>query len=94
VRVGSIVASSTIEVLDSERDKGPHPEYFGQEEKHFRVLLAEIVAEAVCSLVISKNAALRREEYEDFDWDAYYAEYTKLMTEFLPIAHESQVKDP
>ena len=35
-----------------------------------------------------------QEEYQDFDWDAYYAEYTKLMTEFLPIAHESQLKEP
>jgi hypothetical protein len=73
---------------------GPPQEFAGQEEKHFRVLLAEIVAEAVCSLVISKNAGQRPEEYNDYDWDAYYASYTKLMTEFLPIAHESQVREP
>ncbi len=72
----------------------PPEEFAGQEEKHFRVLLAEIVAEAVCSLLISKNSALRPEDYDDFDWDAYYASYTKLMTEFLPIAHESQLKEP
>lgn len=73
---------------------GPPEEFAGQEEKHFRVLLAEIVAEAVCALLISKNSGQRPEEYNECDWDAYYASYTKLMTEFLPIAHESQLKDP
>jgi hypothetical protein len=72
---------------------GPPDDFPGQEEKHFRVLLAEIVAEAVCSLLISKNAASRPEEYADYDWDAYYAEYTKLLTEFLPVAHASQVRE-
>jgi hypothetical protein len=71
---------------------GPPDDFPGQEELHFRVLLAEIVAEAVCSLVLSRNAASKPEEYQDADWDAYYAEYTKLLTKFLPIAHESQVK--
>lgn len=73
---------------------GPPDDFPGQEERHFRVLLAEIVAEAVCSLLISKNAGMRPEEYQEYDWDAYYSEYTKLMTEFLPIAHASQVSDP
>ncbi len=73
---------------------GPPDDFPGQEEKHFRVLLAEIVAEAVCSLLISKNAGIRPEEYQEYDWDAYYADYTKLLTEFLPIAHASQVSDP
>ncbi len=29
-------------------------------------------------------------EYEDADWDQYYAEYTRHMTAFLPIAHRLQ----
>lgn len=73
---------------------GPAPPFPNQEEKHFRVLLAEIVAEAVCQRVLSKAVAESPEEYQDADWDAYYAEYTKFMTKFLPIAHESQLKDP
>jgi len=73
---------------------GPPDEFPGQGEKHFRVLLAEIVAEAVCALLISKNASARPDEYQDYDWENYYADYTKLMTEFLPIAHASQVSDP
>ena len=55
---------------------------------------AEIVAEAVCQRVLGKKLAEEPDEYQDLDWDGYYADYTKLMTEFLPIAHESQVKDP
>lgn len=73
---------------------GPPKEFPGQEAKHFRVLLAEIVAEAVCQRLLAKNTRDHPEEFQDADWDLYYAEYTKLMTEFLPIAHETQVKDP
>jgi len=73
---------------------GPPKEFLGQEEKHFRVLLAEIVAEAICQRVLGKRTGENPEEFQDADWDLYYAEYTKLMTEFLPIAHETQVKDP
>jgi pyruvate/2-oxoglutarate dehydrogenase complex dihydrolipoamide dehydrogenase (E3) component len=30
------------------------------------------------------------EEFEDADWDTYYALYSKLMTGFLPKAHQLQ----
>jgi hypothetical protein len=33
------------------------------------------------------------EEYEDADWDTYYAQYSKYMTQFLPIAHKLQYSD-
>ncbi|MEW5702280.1 MAG: hypothetical protein AB1792_08635 [Candidatus Zixiibacteriota bacterium] len=71
---------------------GPGPKYPGQEEVYFRVLLAEIVADAVCARLLGRNETIRPEEYTDSDWDAYYAEYTAMMTRFLPIAHETQVK--
>ncbi|MCD6404671.1 MAG: ATP-binding protein [Planctomycetes bacterium] len=71
---------------------GSPPSFSGQEQKHFRVLLAEIVAEAVCANLISQNERTRPEEYgENTDWDAYYAEYTRVLTKFLPIAHKTQV---
>lgn len=73
---------------------GESPDFAGQEEKHFRLLLAEIVADAVCANIISRSTESRPSEYEEYDWEAYYAEYTKLLTEFLPIAHTSQVRDP
>jgi hypothetical protein len=71
---------------------GPAPGFPGQEDKHFRVLLAEIVAEAVCARLVGRNESARAEEYSDADWDAYYAEYSAYLTKFLPIAHETQVK--
>jgi hypothetical protein len=62
----------------------------GQETKHFRVLLAEIVAEAVCAQVISRNVLTNPEEYPGADWDDYYSEFSRLMTRFLPTAHKLQ----
>ena len=70
---------------------GPVPPFPGQEEKHFRVLLAEIVADAVCSHLMARKEACLQEEYGELDWDSYYAEYSAMLTRFLPIAHETQV---
>lgn len=66
----------------------------GQESKHFRLLLAEVVAEAVCALLVRRNVQASPEEYEDADWDTYYALYSKYMTEFLPTAHKLQSPEP
>ena len=60
--------------------------FVGQDAKHFRLLLAEIVAESVCQKLVSQLTNDNPEDYEDADWDLYYAEYSRLMTEFLPIA--------
>jgi hypothetical protein len=60
----------------------------GQESKHFRLLLAEIVADAVCAKLVSKNVEAAPQDYEDADWDMYYAEFSKYMTQFLPKAHQ------
>lgn len=59
----------------------------GQDEPHFRLLLAEIVSDAVCAQMLSGRIDDHPEDYVDADWDDYYAEYSKLMTEFLPVAH-------
>jgi hypothetical protein len=73
---------------------GPSSSGFpGQESPHFRLLLAEIVADAVCAQMVSRNVQRSPEDYEDADWDLYYAEYTKRMTRFLPIAHKLQYPD-
>lgn len=60
----------------------------GQEEKHFRVLLGEIVADAVCSELLRKNIEADPIDYENADWDRYYAEFSEYMARFLPIAHK------
>ena len=62
----------------------------GQETKHFRLLVAEIVADAVCGRLVSDNVKANPEDYEDADWDTYYAQYSKHMTKFLPVAHKLQ----
>ncbi len=62
----------------------------GQESIHFRLLLAEIVSDAVCANMMSRKVDEAPEDYEDADWDLYYAEYSKYMTLFLPIAHQLQ----
>ena len=52
---------------------GPKAENFpGQETKHFRVILAEIVTDAVCAKLIGQNIQSRPEEFEEADWDDYY----------------------
>jgi hypothetical protein len=72
---------------------GVAPEFAGQEHEHFRVLLAEIVADAVCQRLVSSNVRANPEEWEGADWDQFYSEYSQLMTKFLPIAHQSQCPD-
>jgi hypothetical protein len=73
---------------------GPKAENFpGQEAKHFRILLAEIVADAVCTRLVSRNVELCPEDFQGADWDTYYAQFDKLRTKFLPIAHRLQIPD-
>jgi len=62
----------------------------GQESKHFRVLIAEVVSDAVCALLVRRNVQGSPEEFEDADWDQYYAMYSQYMTKFLPVAHGLQ----
>ena len=69
---------------------GDAPHFTGQESKHFRLLLAEVVADAVCARLVSRSVQARPEEFEDADWDLYYQLYSKHMTAFLPKAHQLQ----
>ena len=70
---------------------GAAPKFIGQDDKHFRVILAEITADAVCARLVSERATANPEEYDDAHWDQYYAEYSKLISRFLPMAHKLQV---
>ena len=65
----------------------------GQDSQHFRLLIAEIVAEAVCTKLIAYREQNLEYEDDDTDWNFYYSVYCGLMTEFLPIAHQVQVGD-
>ena len=74
---------------------GPKAEGFpGQEERHFRVLIAEIVADAVCSQVLRQNIQNNPADFENADWDLYYTEFSELMASFLQTAHALIVPDP
>ncbi len=70
---------------------GSAPRFQGQDDKHFRVMLAEITADAVCARLVSERVQNNPEEYDGFHWDQYYAEYSKLLSRFLPTAQKLQV---
>ena len=72
---------------------GAPPDFPGQESRHFRVLLAEIVADAVCARTLERNIEADPEDYEEADWNQYYADYTRHMTRFLPVAHKVQLPE-
>ena len=44
---------------------GPEPDYAGQEKPHFRVLLAEIIAESVCRKALELEVKARSWEFKD-----------------------------
>jgi hypothetical protein len=73
---------------------GPPKEFAGQDKAQFRVLLAEIVAYAVCEKVLGQNVERNPDDYRDADLDTYLAARDELVTRFLPIAHESQLPKP
>ena len=69
-------------------------EFFGQRHKHFRLLLAEVVADAVVRKALSSFERDGEYDGEVKDWDFYYAEYHRMMSKFLPDAHKLQIPEP
>lgn len=72
---------------------GPPPQFQGQEHRHFKLLIAEIVADAICGRLVEQSFRANPEDYENADWNTYYADYTRFMSLFLPIAHKLQVSE-
>ena len=67
---------------------GPKAEsYPGQNAMHFRVLLAEVVAEALCARRLEGNVEANPNDFEGMTWDDYYRHFAQLMSRFLPKAH-------
>ena len=67
---------------------GPKAEsYPGQNAMHFRVLLAEVVAEALCARRLERNVEANPNDFEGMTWDDYYRHFSQLMSRFLPKAH-------
>ena len=72
-----------------QRYLGPKSEsYPGQDDLHFRVLLAEVVAEALCARRLEGNVKANPGDFEGMSWDDYYRHFAELMSRFLPNAHQ------
>ena len=67
---------------------GPKSEqYPGQDALHFRVLLAEVVAEALCARGLQGNIEANPRDFEGMSWDDHYRHFARMMSDFLPKAH-------
>jgi hypothetical protein len=66
----------------------------GQNEKHFRLVLAEIVINAVCSDTLSRNIEMNYQDYREADRDRFYYHISTYLTELLPIAHRIVLTGP
>lgn len=62
-------------------------QYPGQDALHFRVLLAEVVAEALCARRLQGNIEANPRDFEGMSWDDYYRHFARMMSDFLPRAH-------
>jgi hypothetical protein len=79
---------------------GPGPDFDGQATPHFRILLAEIVAESVCRKSLEMEA---KERPGDFSWadlgvahmiaDSVLAALHKRMRQFVAEAHAIMLGD-
>lgn len=65
--------------------------YPGQHSDAFRVLLAELISDNVCRLIVQEHA---RAMPMEFDSDKVYQLHNQLMREFTPIAHHIQLTSP
>lgn len=73
---------------------GPEPNYTGQDSPHFRILLAEIIAESVCRKALSLEAKTKPWDFKDqflgspeIIVDAVSSHLQKRMRDFVAIAH-------
>lgn len=72
---------------------GPAPEYNGQLTIHFRLLMAELIADTVARRILESNAQKNASEYRDLDVTAFYRKHREYMNKFLEIAHKIQVPE-
>ena len=74
---------------------GPKSEqYPGQDALHFRVLLAEVVAEALCARRLQGNIEANPRDFDGMSWDEHYQHFARMMSEFLPKAHALMAPKP
>jgi hypothetical protein len=71
---------------------GPRQDnYPGQAQPHFRVLLAEIVADKVVQRILENRAQANPSLFADSQ--KFFFLYSEEMTSFLPIAHKIMLSD-
>jgi len=64
--------------------------YPGQEQPHFRILLAEVVAEKVVERILEKRREIEPRLYEEIPYNFLQNDE---MAKFLPIAHKVMISD-
>ncbi|MBU4369447.1 hypothetical protein KKG58_01645, partial [Patescibacteria group bacterium] len=75
--------------------------YLGPEDKwnknqnsiHFRLLIAELVADTVARMILEESSQKHREEYESLAVSSLYQKHREYMNRFLEIAHKNQIPD-
>lgn len=72
---------------------GPAPDFLGQDSIHFRLLIAELIADNVARRVLELNAQKNIREYEDIDVSSFYQKHRRYMNEFLEVAHKIQIPE-
>lgn len=74
--------------LGSAEDNFPN-----QETLHFRLLVAELVADNVAKRIMESSAQRNIAEFEDLDVTGFYRKHRQYMGEILNVAHSLQVAD-
>lgn len=72
---------------------GPPPIFSGQDSIHFRLLMAELIADTVARRVLELNAQRNVSEYKDMDVTSFYRKHRELMNAFLEKAHQIQIPE-
>lgn len=67
--------------------------FLGQDSLHFRLLVAELIADNVARRILELNAQKNVREYEAMDITAFYRQHRKHTNDFLEIAHQIQISD-
>lgn len=72
---------------------GPAPDFSGQDHVHFRLLLAELIADNVARRILELNSQKNIREFEDMDVTSFYIKHRRYMNNFLEIAHKIQIPE-
>src|SRR3989338_4597292 len=67
--------------------------FMGQISLHFRLLIADLMADTVARRVLELNAQRNIREYEAMDITGFCRQHRKHMNDFLEIAHRIQISD-